>query len=54
MKKHIKTVAGVLALALAFSGGAAIERENISFTAPITASADTYGAFEYMTEYNQK
>ncbi|MCM1505815.1 MAG: leucine-rich repeat protein [Ruminococcus flavefaciens] len=47
MKKHIKTVAGVLALALAFSGGVIAERENFSITAPITASAGTYGAFEY-------
>lgn len=46
MKKNIKAVAGVLALALAFSGGVAVGRENISITAPITASADTY---EYLT-----
>ena len=53
MKKHIKTVAGVLALVIVFSGGAVIERENISFTAPITASADTYGAFNYAIEYGE-
>ena len=46
MKKHIKTVAGVLALVIVFSGGVAIGRENMSVTASITASADTYGAFE--------
>ncbi|MDE5772611.1 MAG: leucine-rich repeat domain-containing protein [Ruminococcus sp.] len=54
MKKHIKAVAGVLALSLAFSGGVAIGRENISITAPITASAyEVYGAFKYAIEYGE-
>lgn len=53
MKKHIKTIAGVLAITLVFSGGVAIGRENISVTAPITASAETYGAFRYAIEYGE-
>ena len=31
----------------------AIGRENISVTAPITASAETYGAFRYAIEYGE-
>lgn len=54
MKKRIKAVAGVLALAVAFSGGVIAGRENISITAPITASAyETYGAFTYAIEYGE-
>lgn len=53
MKKHIKTVAGILAFSLAFSGGIAIGRENISVTAPVTASAETYEAFRYAIEYGE-
>jgi len=53
MKKHIKAVAGVLALTLVFLGGVAVGRENISITAPITASADTYGAFRYEIKYGE-
>lgn len=47
MNKHIKVVAGVLALTLVFSGGLAIGRANISVTVPVTASADTYEIFDY-------
>ncbi|MDE6834296.1 MAG: leucine-rich repeat protein [Ruminococcus sp.] len=50
MNKHVKVVAGVLALTLVFSGGIAIGRNNISVTAPVTASAYqsyTYGDFDY-------
>ncbi|MCM1313915.1 MAG: leucine-rich repeat protein [Prevotella sp.] len=47
MNKNIKVVAGVLALTLVFSGGLAVGRANISVTAPVTASADTYEIFDY-------
>lgn len=54
MKKNIKAVAGVLALTLVFSGGVAVGRENISITAPITASAyEMYGALKYAIEYGE-
>ncbi|MDE6781998.1 MAG: leucine-rich repeat protein [Ruminococcus sp.] len=54
MKKQIKTIAGLIALILAFSGGVIAERENISITAPITASAyEVYGAFKYTIEYGE-
>lgn len=46
MKKHIKAVAGVLAIAVVFSGGVAVGRENISITAPITASAEENYTYE--------
>ncbi|MDE6034515.1 MAG: leucine-rich repeat protein [Ruminococcus sp.] len=50
MNKHIKVVAGVLALTLVFSGGIAIGRADIDVTAPVTANAYqsyTYGDFDY-------
>lgn len=51
MNKHVKVVAGVLALTLVFSGGIAIGRADIDVTAPVTASAYksyTYGDFDYV------
>lgn len=55
MKKHVKAVAGVLAIAIAFSGGVAAGRENISITAPITTNAyETYGSFKYEIEYGEE
>ncbi|MDE5860734.1 MAG: leucine-rich repeat protein [Ruminococcus sp.] len=50
MKKQIKTIAGVLALIVAFSGGVIAERENISITTPITASAYE---IKYAIEYGE-
>ena len=53
MNKHIKVVAGVLALTLVFSGGIAIGRADIDVTAPVTASAYksyTYGDFDYVID----
>ncbi|MBD5158767.1 MAG: leucine-rich repeat protein [Ruminococcus sp.] len=56
MNKHVKVVAGVLALTLVFSGGIAIGRADIDVTAPVTASAYqsyTYGDFDYIIEDNE-
>ncbi|MDE6797165.1 MAG: leucine-rich repeat domain-containing protein, partial [Ruminococcus sp.] len=53
MNKHVKVVAGVLALTLVFSGGIAIGRADIDVTAPVTASAYksyTYGDFDYVID----
>lgn len=53
MNKHVKVVAGVLALTLVFSGGIAIGKADIDVTAPVTASAYksyTYGDFDYVID----
>lgn len=53
MNKHVKVVAGVLALTLVFSGGIVIGRADIDVTAPVTASAYksyTYGDFDYVID----